>query len=66
MLIKGREGFRRRMEINAARRLGEYTDNSDLVDVTTRLGNISVLVVSEDHAHLRYRINCLDNDFTAG
>lgn len=65
MPVEGGEGSRQRMEINAARWLGEHADDPDLVDVTIRFDNISMLVVGEDRALLRHHINCLGNDLTA-
>lgn len=65
MPAEGGEASRQRMEINAARWLGEHADDPDLVDVPIRFGNISMLVVGEDRALLRHHINCLGNGLTA-
>lgn len=65
MPAEGGEASRQRMEVNAARWLGEHAGDPDLVDVTIRFDNISMLVVGEDRALLRHHINCLGNDLAA-
>lgn len=52
-------GVCERMEINAAKWLGEHGDDPDNVDVTTRFDSIAMLVIGEDRALLRHHINCL-------
>ncbi|MDU7413309.1 MAG: YraN family protein [Varibaculum cambriense] len=41
-------GVRERMEINAAKWLGEHGDDPDNVDVTIRFDSIAMLVIGED------------------
>lgn len=50
---------RERMEINAAKWLGEHGDDPDYVDVTIRFDSIAMPVIGEDRALLRHHINCL-------
>ena len=52
-------GARERMEINAAKWLGEHGDDPDNVDVAIRFDQIAMLVIGEDRALLRHHINCL-------
>ena len=52
-------GTRERMEINAAKWLGEHGDDLENVDVAIRFDQIAMLVIGEDRALLKYHINCL-------
>lgn len=52
-------GARERMEVNAAKWLGQHGDNLDNVDVAIRFDQIAMLVIGEGWALLRHRINCL-------
>lgn len=52
-------GASERMEVNAAKRLGQHGDDPDNVDVAIRFDQIAMLVIGEDRALLRHYINCL-------
>jgi hypothetical protein len=52
-------GTRERMEINAAKWLGEHGDDLENVDVAIRFDQIAMLVIGEDRALLKYHIKCL-------
>lgn len=65
MPSEGGEASRERMEINAAKWLGEHADDPDSTDVTVRFDHISMLVISEHRALLRHHINCFGSSLTA-
>lgn len=52
-------GARERMEVNAAKWLGQHGDDPENVDVAIRFDSIVMLVIGEDRALLRHHINCL-------
>ena len=52
-------GAHERMEVNAAKWLGQHGDDPDNVDIAIRFDQIAMLVIGEDRAFLRHHINCL-------